>query len=215
MKENRDWIEENVNTVRKRGIGIAIFGFAVNLALALVKTYVGISSNSLSVYCDSLNNYFDTVACLIAFSGFYFSAKLDQVRSKRAQSLATFVICMIVAITGALFVYNGLRRYLYPLPVSYSTLYLGLLLLTIAAKVVLALVYGRAYKKQRSEITSVLVLDSVLDCGVTAVAIASLLLVERVNYAVDAVFAIVLGVGICVAAVKLLVKQTKILINGE
>ena len=56
----------------KRGIKIAAFGIVCNFLLFLVKLFVGISSNSLAVYCDSINNLGDIFASLIALFGFIF-----------------------------------------------------------------------------------------------------------------------------------------------
>ena len=39
----------------------AVFGICVNLCLFMVKLYVGISTNSISIYVDSLNNALDSV----------------------------------------------------------------------------------------------------------------------------------------------------------
>lgn len=49
-------IVKKENFMRKRDIQIATFGIACNLSLFLIKLYVGISSNSLAIYCDSVNN---------------------------------------------------------------------------------------------------------------------------------------------------------------
>ena len=46
----------------------AVFGICVNLCLFMVKLYVGISTNSISIYVDSLNNALDSVVCIIALA---------------------------------------------------------------------------------------------------------------------------------------------------
>ena len=53
----------------------AVFGICVNLCLFMVKLYVGISTNSISIYVDSLNNALDSVVCIIALVGFWLSVR--------------------------------------------------------------------------------------------------------------------------------------------
>lgn len=43
--------------------GVMAVGLLFNLLLAFVKLYVGISSNSLAVYCDAVNNFGDALLC--------------------------------------------------------------------------------------------------------------------------------------------------------
>lgn len=82
--------------MKKTGISTAVFGTVFNFALFLVKLYIGISSNSLTVYCDAINNLGDAFACLVALIGFIIASKLDERRSSRAQSLCTFVISRLL-----------------------------------------------------------------------------------------------------------------------
>ncbi len=78
--------------MRKRDIQIATFGIACNLSLFLIKLYVGISSNSLAIYCDSVNNLGDTFSALIALFGFifYYKIKINE-RKKQPCSGALFL----------------------------------------------------------------------------------------------------------------------------
>ena len=55
----------------------AVFGICVNLCLFMVKLYVGISTNSISIYVDSLNNALDSVVCIIALVGFPCALRLS------------------------------------------------------------------------------------------------------------------------------------------
>ena len=109
----------------KSGVNIAVFGIASNFILFLIKLYVGISSNSLAIYCDSVNNLGDTFSCLIALFGFIFMIKTNEKKGRRIQSLCSFIIGSIVAVTGAYCVYSGLERFMYPVLVSYSFKYVS------------------------------------------------------------------------------------------
>lgn len=200
--------------MKNYGITAMGVGTAANFILFLVKVYVGISSNSLAIYCDAINNLGDTLACITALGGFILIKKYTELQSKRAQSLVTFVISLIIAVSGFYFVYNGAERVLYPLPVSYSIKYAILIGATIGVKILLGVFYRFFNKKSSSPMLKAMVLDSVLDCFITLTALIGLILVPKINFAIDGVLAVVTGIIITVSAVKNIIEQSKYLINN-
>ena len=191
----------------------AASGLALNFLLFGVKLYVGISSASLSVYCDAINNLGDTFACIIALLGFLMLKRLSERQSDRMQSLCTFVISILIAATGIYFVYNGLERFMYPLPVQYANVYAITIAVTVLVKIGMGFMFRMFDKKSPSPVIKALSLDSFLDCFITLAALMSLVLIRRVNYAVDGVFAIITGSIITASAIKNIISQTKYLIN--
>lgn len=200
--------------MKQRGALIAAGGMAVNFILFLIKLYMGISSNSLSIYCDAINNLGDTVACIIALSGFVLVKKYDERHSERTQSLFGFVMNLAIALSGLYFVYSGIERFFYPLPVSYSMRYAVLLCLTIAVKLVMGLVYRAFERSEPSQMLKAMFLDSFLDCFVTLAAVMSLLLVPKFNFALDGVFSVAVGLMITVVSIRNLITESKFLINN-
>ena len=199
----------------KRDIRIAVFGIACNLSLFLIKLYVGISSNSLAIYCDSVNNLGDTFSALIALFGFIFiiKSKINERKRGRVQALCSFIIGSIVAVTGGYCVYTGLERFMYPVLVSYSFKYAVLIILTACVKLVMAMVYIRSNRKSPSPVYKALILDSFLDFAITTMAVMGFFLINKINYAVDGVFGIVIGIIILASASKSVFQQAKILVN--
>ncbi len=195
------------------GIQATVLGTAMNFLLFVAKLYVGISTNSLSVYCDAMNNLGDTLACIIGMIGFVLVKKMSEKKSARTQSLCTFVISLIIALTGAYFIYNGLERMLYPLPVSYSVNYAIIIIVTIVVKIIMGAMYYGMSKKEPSPVLKALVLDSILDCCLTAFVLMGLFIVGKLNYAVDGIFAIITGACITISAIKNIITQSKRLIN--
>ena len=189
-------------------------GLIINFALFLTKLYIGISSGSLTIYCDAVNNLGDTFACGISVFGFIMIKRLGEKQSDRAQSLCTFVISLLIAATGIYFVYNGLERMMYPIPVRSSSRYLTVLCITIGIKICLGFMFRAVNRKAPSPVVKALALDSFLDCFITLAAIMSLVLISKVNYAVDGIFAIITGSAVSVSAIKNIVFETKYLINN-
>lgn len=197
----------------KTGVKAAIFGLTVNFALFLIKLYVSISSGSLAIYCDGINNLGDTLSCIIALVGFALAIRLDEKKSSRAQSLASFVIGLILAFTGAYFAYNGIERLMHPVPISFLYKYAILISVTALAKLIMGIVYFKINRKHTSPVYKTLIMDSFLDCAVTLSTLISLTLSVKINFAIDSILSIVIGIAVAISAVKTLWAQCKYLIN--
>ena len=198
----------------KTGIKTAVFGVSCNFILFLIKLYVGISANSLAIYVDSINNLGDTLSCFIAVICFVFVLKTSaEKKGGRIQSLASFVIGIIVAVTGASCVYSGLERFMYPLPVSYSRNYALLICATALVKLIMGLVYMRINEKAPSPVFKTLILDSFLDFAITASAVSSFFLVKKLGFTADGIVGILIGTVIVISSAKSVWQQAKKLVN--
>ncbi len=197
----------------KTGIKTSVFAIALNLALFFVKLYVGISSASLSIYCDAVNNLGDTVSGVIALTGFILTIKLNERKSERVQALASFVIGLILAVTGVYFAYSGLERLMYPVTVSYQKKYAVLIAVTVFVKLFMGIVYFLINRKAPSVVFKTLIIDSLLDTAITLCALLGLTLCVKVNFALDGIISIVVGTAVAVQAVKTIIEQGKLLIN--
>lgn len=200
--------------MKNAGITATSIGLITNFLLFLTKLYVGLSSNSLSIYCDAINNLGDTFACIIALIGFILAKRMIEIRASRTQSLITFVISIIIAVTGGYFIYNGIERMFYPLPVSYTRNYATVIIATIFVKIIIGIMYVLFNKKSSSPMLKAMAVDSFLDCFITLFTVIGLFLITRVNYAVDGVFAIATGTFITISAIKNIFEQAKYLITN-
>ncbi|MGN1421600.1 MAG: cation diffusion facilitator family transporter [Eubacterium sp.] len=192
----------------------SLFGVIINFLLFLLKLYVGISTNSLSVYCDSINNLGDTFSCAIGILGFYLVIKLDEKRGRRTQSLASFVIGAVVTVTGAYFAYSGLERLMYPTHISYLVNYAVLILLTVFVKLAMGIFYLHTDKRAPSPVIKALALDSFMDTFVTLAAFLGFTLAEKINFAIDGIVSVVMGITVAATALKTVVSEAKYLINN-
>lgn len=187
-------------------------GLICNFALGLVKLYVGLSSNSLAVYCDAVNSFGDAVLCAGVFAVLVFLKPHDERAKRRIESLLTFCLGLMIAAAGLYFLYCGTERILYPLPIAYLRKYAALLAGTIVVKLALAFAYSVIGKKRDSKPLKALLTDSFLDCAVTLFSLAGLLLSAKLPFAADGVFAVVIGAAVAVSAGKTVVKEAKYLI---
>lgn len=194
-----------------------IFAIVSNLLLFFVKLYVGLGANSISIYSDGINNFFDslsaavTIVCLSFLSGN--TDKSSRSYISKAEDLLTFIISAIIGFTGFYFAYSSVERLMYPTSVSYRTKYLYVLIATAIAKLLMCAVLRTLNKKDKSDILKLMSLDCILDFFITSVTVMTLLISTYGNYAADALCGIVISIIITVSAIKSLMSAVRKLIG--
>ena len=191
--------------------------FALNVALFSVKLYVGLSANSISIYSDAVNNMFDSLSGLAAFICFavLLSSTSEAARAiiKKSEQFFSFVMSVIILLTGLYFAYNSLERLFYPTPISYLTHYLVLLMITVVVKLIMFFAYRGVYRVTGSPIIKVMAADSLLDCFITLATVMSLTVSQYAEFAVDAVFGIVISIALIISALKLAKKSGAVMLD--
>lgn len=195
-----------VNIKRKNSLGVFYFVMTVNALLFAVKLYIGLSSNSISIYSDGINNLFDSLSCIGAIMCVYFAKNTNKLFSKaltvKAEQLITFAISCSVFGVGLIFLYNSAERLMYPAPVWFSIKYFVMLFLTAAVKLLLYFVLKRRSVSTSSPILKIMSTDSLADFFVTAVTVLTLLLSQRGGVSIDAFGGIAISIMIIVSSLK-------------
>lgn len=190
---------------------ICALAAAVNLSLFIIKLYVAISSNSISIYVDSLNSLADMLICGIAVAGFILSAKKPTddfpFGLGRAEYVVNFLLSFVIFFTGLAFIYTSLQRLMYPTPVWYSVKYAVTVAATALVKLVMSLVFKREGKALKNEVLKNIGTDSILDFFISACIVISFTLTEKLGYAVDSITGIVAAIIIAVSGLRSLVSS--------
>ncbi|MBQ4266647.1 MAG: cation diffusion facilitator family transporter [Clostridia bacterium] len=201
---------------RKYVLSAGVFAFVCNLLLFLVKLYVGLASGSISIYSDGINNFFDCLSGALAFGSIIALSRIKSEEGgkivERTQHLLSFIMSVIVAISGFYFAYNSLERFVYPTPVNYMTKYLWIIVGTTLVKLLMIFVFRFLGKKAESPVIRVMAVDGVLDFFVSGVTVLTLVLTKNGGYAYDAVCGLVIGILVTVGAIKLVVSSVKAII---
>lgn len=183
-------------------------GCAVNLALFFVKLYIGLSTNSVSIYADSLNNGLDSIGCIAALAGIGLLTKKKSddypYGFGRAQNITDFLISVCVIVTGFYFGYISLERLMYPVPIWFSVKYAVILGFTAGVKILLGIFFRVADKKVGSGTLKAMSYDSFLDFFITFSTIIAMTLSEKAGYSIDGVIGILIAVILTVQGIKLL-----------
>lgn len=201
---------------RKYILSAGAFAFVCNMLLFGVKLYVGLASGSISIYSDGINNFFDCLSGALAFGTIIALGRIQNEEAerivKRTQHLLSFIMSVIVAISGFYFAYNSLERFVYPTPVNYMTKYLWLIIGTTLVKFLMIFVFRFLGKKASSPVIRVMAVDGILDFFVSGVTVLTLVLTKSGGYAYDAVCGLAIGILITVGAIKLVVSSVKAII---
>lgn len=201
---------------KKYVIGAGSVAFLVNFLLFAVKLYVGLASGSISIYSDGINNFFDCLSGALAVGTMIAFSKVQNENSERivtrTQHLLSFIMSVVVAISGFYFAYNSLERFVYPTPVNYLVKYLLIIVGTTFVKLLMIFFFRFLGRKADSPVIKVMAVDGILDFFVSAVTILTLVLTKNGGYAYDAVCGLIIGVIIMVGAIKLVVSSVKAII---
>lgn len=176
---------------------------------------MGLSSNSISIYSDGVNNFFDSLTGVLSFV--MLSSLIKEVnafsafRLKKTEQLLSFIISVTVAFTAFYFAYNSLERLTYPTPVTYSVRYLLIIAFNALIKLIMFAVLRKLSFSTGSKVVWLISLDSLLDFFVTAVTVLTLLLSKDGKYTVDAFCGIGISVTILFTAIKNVLSSVRLL----
>lgn len=192
---------------------VCIFAFVSNLTLFLIKLYVGLSSNSISIYSDGVNNMFDGLGALLTAVTLGILGRSLLVGAaavnRKTEELLSLVLSILVLFSGAYFAYTSLERLIYPTPVWFSMKYLYILIATALFKLVMFFVYRFMNRKIGSSTVKVMTYDCLLDFLITAVTVVSLAVSARGTFSFDALCGLGISAVIITGAVKMLADKLR------
>lgn len=196
---------------------VCAFGAAVNLILFFVKLYIGLRTNSISIYSDAVNNAFDSLSGVFTFWGLTVAFKKSNGvfdgTVQKTEQLFSFIISLTVIGAGCYFAYNSLERLMYPTPIWFEMLYVWIIAGTAAVKGLMFVLYRRFEKATKSPVVGAIKTDCILDMFITLITLATLIVSKYETYAVDAYCGILISVIIIVFAVRLMFSNARALIN--
>lgn len=180
--------------------------FAVNFILFAVKLYVGLSSNSISIYSDGINNLFDGISAVAGIICFVILSKGSELsfpsRGEKAEQLLSFVLSAVIAVTGIVFLFNSAERLLYPAPVWFSVSYFYIIAATAAVKLILFICLRRQSKKADSSVIGLMSTDSLTDFFITLVTLITLYASQKGGFSFDAYAGIAVSVLILASGIR-------------
>lgn len=194
-------------TVKKK-TGVVALGAAINLLLFFIKLYIGLSTNSVAIYADSLNSLTDFAVCTAVIIGFCLSASAkteDYPFGKgRAEELTELLVSVAILASGGAFAYISFERILYPVPVWYSSAYAVIIAVTAAVKLGLSFFFSKKSRILGSDTINGIAADSRLDFLITVCTLVSFTLSSEAGFSVDGIAGVIISLLLIAEGIKAL-----------
>lgn len=196
-----------------------ILAVLINLILFITKFYIGVRTNCLCIYTDSMNNLADTAAALFSAICAFIICIPPTERHPfgfgRLEYITGMIMAVIMTAAGLGFAYNSVERLFMPTPVWFFTRYAVIICVTCFVKLSIGIIFAVQYKKDSSPILKSVMLDSFLDTGITAVTLASFTLSDKAGFALDALLGLGISILIIILGIRLIVYSFSLLIGNS
>ena len=173
------------------GFLVGLIGIFANLILSGVKFFIGFFSGAISIIADALNNLSDAGSSIIMLIGFKAASRPADFEHPfghgRAEYLAGFFISVTMIFAGLEFLITSIEKIIEPEILTVDNLTVAILILSVAAKIFLALFYRHAGKKINSETIQTAAFDSFTDCLSTCAVIVSMIIYKNFNLNIDGI----------------------------
>ncbi|MGO1580442.1 MAG: cation diffusion facilitator family transporter [Peptoniphilaceae bacterium] len=180
--------KENENRL-KISILSSSLGLFFNLILAILKVLLFISTQSVSILADAINNLTDSISSIVTIIGAKLSEKpADEDHPYghgRIEYISAFVVAVFVLLAGIEFIKVSVNRIMNPKVIEFDTIAIVLMSLSIFVKLYMSIFYNKIFKKINSLQIKAQSKDSLADVVVTGVVIVSILIYKLTGYIVD------------------------------
>lgn len=183
-------------------------GIVINIILCSAKFFVGTMTGSVSITADAVNNLSDAGSSVVTLLGFKIAEKPADSKHPyghgRVEYIAALIVSFLVLLMGFELLKTSVEKIREPQAVTYSTVAMIILILSMAGKLWLAYFNFKLGKKINSTATKAVVADSLSDTAATGVALASLIVAKFSAVPVDGWFGLVVALFIVWSGVSIL-----------
>lgn len=200
------------------GFLASIVGMLSNTLLFLIKLFVGILSNSVSVTADAFNNLSDFASSLITMIGFKMASKPADKEHPfghgRIEYLSALVVAFMVMLVGFQFIKTSYDRIVHPTKIVFQTIPFLLIILSILIKIWLGKFNNYMGKSINSSALQASSFDAYSDVITSSCVAISLVISKFTNIPIDGYIGILVSLFILYSGFSL-IKDTLDPILGE
>ena len=162
-------------------IRTSVIGILANVFLAAFKAVVGLTSNSIAIVTDAVNNLSDAASSIITIVGTKLAGKAADKKHPfgygRVEYLSAMVISLLVLYAGITAFIESVKKIVHPDIPDYSVAALVIVAVAVLVKIVL----GRYVKSVGEKVNSVSLVNSGKDAVLDSVISASTLLAAGIH----------------------------------
>lgn len=174
-----------------------LVGMGIDALLGLIKVFMGWQSGSIAVMGDGFNNMTDVGSTFLLLLTFYYSAKPSDKEHPfghgRLEYLNSTVMAAVVLYVGITLAVDSIHKILEPEPIIFSPLLVGALLVGVAGKLILSLVYKQALKSTQSEAFKAYGADSISDVLSTVGVLAAIIVEKWTGLHIDGYMGVIMA----------------------
>lgn len=162
----------------EKGKKASFYGILVNLLLFIIKIIIGISSKSVAIAADAVNNLTDAASSGVSLAGFNISARPADDEHPfghgRMEDISALIVAVIVTALALDLGKSSIEKIISPSSVTINRLQCGFLLFTIFMKFILFVYFRHVGKKIDSLSLQGAAFDSLSDILGTTVVLLSI-----------------------------------------
>ena len=188
----------------------SIIGVVVNIFLAIFKVVIGITSRSIAVTLDAVNNISDALSSVITIIGTKLGAKKPNKRHPlgygRIEYLSSMIVAAIVLYAGITSLVESVKKIITPEEADYSIVSLIIIVVAIFVKLIL----GQYVKKQGKKHNSVALVasgsEALFDAILSASVFASAIIYLVWSISLEAYVGFIISIIIIKAGVEMMIE---------
>ena len=201
------------DSAKRAGI-LGIFG---NIFLLIIKTIVGILSNSQAMIADAANSASDIFASLMTFIGNKIASEPDDNNHNFGHGKAEYIFSLFISISmifvAAKLLYDSVMSLVHNDAFVFSWFLVAVCIITIVVKLLLYLYTKSLFKTHNNILLKANMKDHRNDCIVTTFTLISVLLTLANIYWFDGVVGIGISIWICITGVKIFIESYNVLMD--
>ena len=205
----KDYQNTESEAVRVRyGTLSGLVGIAINIILSVSKMIFGAITKSISIIADGANNTFDAISSIINLVGFKISGKPADDEHPfghgRIEYVSALTLSFFILIMGVELIKTSIDKFRNPETVIFSVPAVIVLVISILAKLWLALFNPNVGKRINSVAVNAIVTDSLGDIAATTCSLIALISSKFTDLPIDAVMGIVVALVIIYAGIDII-----------
>ncbi len=190
------------------GVLSGIVGIILNVILSVFKMIFGIITKSISIVADGANNIFDAVSSVINLVGFKISGKPADKEHPfghgRVEYVSALTLAFFILIMSFELIKSSVERFTSPEKVIFNIPAVVVLVLSIFAKLWLALFNRKVGKIINSVAVDAVVTDSIGDIAATTCSLVALIASKFTDFPVDGIMGIIVALIIIYAGIDII-----------
>lgn len=205
----KDYQNTESEAVRVRyGTLSGLVGIAINIILSVSKMIFGAITKSISIIADGANNTFDAISSIINLVGFKISGKPADDEHPfghgRIEYVSALTLSFFILIMGVELIKTSIDKFRNPETVIFSVPAAIVLIMSILAKLWLAIFNRNVGKRINSVAVDAIVTDSLGDIAATTCSLIALISSKFTDLPIDAVMGIVVALVIIYAGIDII-----------